>query len=314
MILLLLDRKLSYKDIGEKLDVVSHTIKKWKTRYMEEGLESLADKPRPGRERTKPEVEAKVCAVVQQPPPTGKSHWSSKDISKKTGVPRRTVSRILSRHNLKPHLQKSFMASNDPDFEEKAKDILELYHNPPKNAVVLCLDEKTQIQALDRLQPNLPVQPDRPERRTFEYKRNGITNLFAAFNIRTGKVTARCKKTRNQDDFIEFLDFLARQYGRKKEIHVVLDNLSTHKTKKVDEWMSRHPNWKFHFTPTYSSWLNQVEIWFSFITRQCIRRGVFHSVTRLTATIMKFVKGYNREAKPFNWSYNEPGRRFRFTQ
>ena len=186
---------------------------------------------------------------------------------------------------------------------------LDCVMNPPQNAVVLCVDEKTQIQALDRLQPNLPLKPGLPERRTFEYKRHGITNLFAAFNTANGEFVGQTKQSRNQHDFIDFLDLLARKHGKRREIHVILDNRSIHKTTKVGDWLAAHPNWHFHFTPTYSSWLNQVEIWFSLVSRRCIRRGVFHSVRHLITEIKAYIEKYNESARPFRWTATDPRRR-----
>lgn len=309
MILLLLHQDKTYAEIEERLDCVSHTVKKWKDRYLAEGLAGLKDRPRPGGKKVPAKTEARVCAWVQRKPPKGYSHWTAALIARKTGVPERTVHSILKRNNLRPHLHGSFMVSNDPNYEEKATDIIGLYMNPPQNAVVLCVDEKTQIQALDRLQPNLPLKPGRPERRTFEYKRHGITNLFAAFNTANGEVTGQTKPTRNQNDFIDFLDTLARKYGKRREIHVILDNLSIHKTPKVQQWLAAHSNWHFHFTPTYSSWLNQIEIWFSLVSRQCIRRGVFRSVRHLITDIKAYIAKYNKSAKPFKWTATNPSRR-----
>lgn len=309
MILRLLYDGHTYVQIENRLKTNSHTIKQWKDRYLASGLEGLKDLPRPGGKKTPAHLEARVCAMVQRKPPKGYSHWTAVMISQKTGVPERTVNRILKRNNLRPHLHGSFMASNDPEFEKKATDVIGLYMNPPQNAVVLCVDEKTQIQALDRLQPNLPLKQGHIEKRTFEYKRHGITNLFAAFNTASGEITARTKPTRNQNDFISFLNVLDKQYGRQREIHIILDNLSIHKTSKVRDWLESRPNWNFHFTPTYSSWLNQVEIWFSIISRRCIRRGVFNSVRHLISEIKAFIEKYNKNARPFKWSYDQPRHR-----
>lgn len=309
MILILLHQNKTYKEIEDRLGIVSHTVKKWKDRYLMQGLEGLKDRPRPGAKRIAPKIEAKVLAWVQKEPPKGHSHWTAVLLSEKTGARERTINRILQRNHLRPHLHRYFMASTDPEFEEKASDVIGLYLNPPENAVVLCVDEKTQIQALDRLQPNLPLKPHRIAARTFEYHRHGITNLFAAFNTATGEVVGRLGPTRNQDDFIDFLNDLWKHYGRRREVHVILDNLSTHKTERVREWLARHPGWHFHFTPTYSSWLNQVEIWFSMLSRQCIRRGVFHSVKHLITDIKAYIEKYNKEARPFCWTYSNPAKR-----
>jgi len=191
---------------------------------------------RPGGKKVSARDEARICALVQKKPPKRYSHWTAVLLAQKTGIKERTVNRILKRNNLRPHLHGSFMVSNDPDYEEKATDIVGLYMNPPQNAVVLCVGEKTQIQTLDWLQPNLPLKPGRPERRTFEYKRHGITNLFAAFNTANGEVVGHTKPTRNQDDFIDFLNVLARKYGSRREIHIILDKLSIHKAPRVRGW------------------------------------------------------------------------------
>lgn len=306
MILLLLHDDATYVQIEAKLSVASRTIGQWKKRYLAQGLPGLKDAPRPGTsKKISARTEARICSIVQEPPPVGRTHWSASLISRRTGVPERSVNMVLARNNLKPHLHRSFMVSNDPDFEEKAAEILGLYLNPPQNAVVLCVDEKSQIQALDRMQPNLPLVAGRPERYTFEYKRNGITNLFAAFNTKSGEVIGQCRATHKQDDFVDFLDSIAKQYRGRREIHIILDNLGTHKAPRVREWLARHENWHFHFTPTYSSWINQVEIFFSIISRQCIRRGVFHSVPELVTRIKRFIKEYNKTAKPFRWTYDK---------
>lgn len=309
MILLLLHEDWTYVKIQERLGIGSPTINTWKTRYLAEGLVGLRDRPRPGGKTIGAQAEARVCAMVQKPAPKGYSHWTAALISERTGVAERTVHRVLRRNHLRPHMHRSFMVSDDPDFEAKATDIIGLYLNPPENAVVLCVDEKTQIQALDRLQPNLPLKPGRVERQTFEYTRHGITNLFAAFNTADGKVFGQARPTRTQHDFVDFLDALARTFGKRREIHVILDNLSIHKAPRVKEWLDTHRNWHFHFTPTYSSWLNQIEIWFSLVSRQCIRRGVFHSVRHLISDIRSYIRKYNESAKPFRWTSDDPGRR-----
>ncbi|HNO25511.1 MAG TPA: IS630 family transposase [Leptospiraceae bacterium] len=308
-ILLLLHEGLTYKKIESETDTNSHTISQWKSRYLEEGMEGLKDRPRPGQtKKITEEVEAKVLAAVQEKPPAGKTHWSNYDLGAKVGLHPRRVCEILNRHNIKPHLHRYFMVSNDPEFEQKASEIIGLYISPPKNAAVLCVDEKTSIQALDRMQPNLPLSPNRTERSTFEYRRNGVTSLFAAFNTRTGEVTGDCKDSHTQYDFIDFLNKLDKVY-ENREIHIILDNFRAHKTAAVEEWKTEHPNWKFHFTPTYSSWLNQVECWFSIISRKCIRRGVFDSTKDLISKIKAFIKDYNKKAKPFVWKYNDPSSR-----
>jgi transposase len=312
MILLLLDQDKTYKEIELKLDTQNRVISTWKKRYIKNGISGLKDLPRSGAPRKiTAETEAEVLSVTQLPTPPGKTHWTNVAIGKKVNLHPRRIGEILNRNNLKPHLLKSFMVSNDPDFEKKASDIIGLYMNPPENAVVLCVDEKTAIQALDRTQPNLPMKPHHIERQTFEYKRNGVTSLYAAFNTKTGDVTGACHPKHTQNEFILFLNKLDKKYGmdKNKEIHVIIDNFAAHKTERVKEWLRNHPNWNFHFTPTYSSWINQVECWFSIISRQCIRRGVFQDVKSLISEIQLFIKEYNKNAKPFRWTYDNPSRR-----
>jgi len=292
MIILMLDEKLSFRYIADKLLIYTTTVNIWKKRYLAGGLDGLKDRPRSGRPREiKPETEAKILRIVTEKKPKGKTHWSTRDVAKATGIPQSTISVILRRNNLKPHLHGTFMVSNDPEFEKKASDIIGLYLNPPHNAIVLSVDEKSQMQALDRLQPNLPLKQHLIEKSTFEYKRNGTACLFAALNIKTGKVSGQCSTTHNRYDFLDFLNNLAKQY-RGRDVHVILDNFRTHKTKEVKDWLEKHPSWQFHFTPTYSSWINQIEIWFSIISRQCIRRGIFHSQRQLINSVMKFIKQY----------------------
>jgi transposase len=311
MIILQLAEGFTYSQIAEKLGVDNKTISLWKKRFEAHRVAGLTDSPRTGRPKLLTEKEiSRILTLVMEKVPPGKTHWSTYDLSRKTGVSQTSVSQILRRNKVKPHLTGSFMVSNDPDFETKATKIIGLYLKPPKNAVVLCVDEKSQIQALDRLQPNLPLKPHLIERHTFEYKRNGTASLFAAFNIKTGSVSGMCSETHNRYDFLNFLEVLKKEYSQKNQtIHVILDNFRTHKTKEVEKWLKENKNWKFHFTPTYSSWINQVESWFSIISRQCIRRGVFHSTKQLVSKIMIFIKEYNKTAKPFVWTYDNPNRK-----
>lgn len=311
MIILLLDQRIKYKDISAQLMIDDSIISRWKRRYEKNGLSGLEDKPRSGRPKKITEKnEARILSLVMKKLPSGKTHWSTYDIARETGFSQTSVVKVLQKNHLKPHLTGTYMVSNDPEFEAKATKIIGLYLNPPKNAIVLCVDEKSQIQALDRLQPNLPLKPHLIERHTFEYKRNGTASLFAAFNVKNGAVSGMCSETHNRFDFIKFLETLKKDYPEKnKKIHVILDNFGTHKTKEVNEWLSKNKNWSFNFTPTYSSWINQVETWFSIISRQCIRRGVFHSTKHLTSVIMKYIKEYNKNAKPFTWTYDNPKRK-----
>jgi transposase len=221
------------------------------------------------------------------------------------------VQRIWRQARLKPHRLDRYMASNDPEFERKAADIIALYMKPPQHAAVFCVDEKTAIQALDRLDPVLPLSPGRAERHGFEYYRHGTLSLYAALDLRTGKVMGKTTSRHTSAEFIDFLDEVVATSKWAWEIHIVLDNLSAHKTKAVDEFLREHPKVRFHFTPTYSSWLNQVEIWFSKIERDVIARGVFTSVADLARKLRKYIRAYGKSAKPFRWNYTDAKRRIR---
>jgi len=227
------------------------------------------------------------------------------------GVSKSTVQRILTQARLKPHRLERYLASNDPDFESKAADIIGLYMNPPQHAAVFCVDEKTAIQALDRLDPVLPLSPGRAERHGFEYYRHGTLSLYAALDVKTGKVQGKTAKRHTSAEFLVFLRGLVQRSRWAKEIHIVLDNLSAHKTKAVEEFLQENPKVRFHFTPTYSSWLNQVELWFAKIQRDVIARGVFTSVADLARKLRKYIRAYANSAKPFRWTYTDPKRRIR---
>jgi transposase len=225
------------------------------------------------------------------------------------GVSKSTVQRIWAQTRLKPHRLDRYMASNDPEFESKAADIIGLYMNPPQHAAVFCVDEKTAIQALDRLDPVLPLSPGRAERHGFEYYRHGTLSLYAALDVKTGKVEGKTAQRHTSTEFIDFLGHLVNKASWAQQIHIVLDNLSAHKTKAVEEFLKEHPRVQFHFTPTYSSWLNQVELWFAKIQRDVIARGVFSSVADLARKIRKYIRAYAKSAKPFRWTYTDPSRR-----
>jgi transposase len=286
------------------------TVDKWIDRYRAEGVAGLLDRSHAApREQVPAWVPARILALTRQTPPpsTGLSHWSSRQMvsylkqSDGVVVSWHYVARLWRQHGLKPHRQGTFKLSRDPAFAAKVADVVGLYLDPPGGAVVLSVDEKTQIQALDRTQPLLPVDFGRTEKRTHDYRRHGTTNLFAALNTATGKVTADCYPRRTGEDFLRFLRKAVRPH-RGKEVHVVLDNLSTHDTPEVRTWLERNPNVTFHFTPVGSSWLNQIEIWFGIITRQSIRRGTFASVTVLITKIRDYITRWNATAKPFVWT------------
>ena len=264
----------------------------------------MKDRPGRGRRPIYTEVDRArvITTVCTQPPPEGATHWTVRSLAAHTGVARSIVHTILRQERLQPHRVQTWVTSTDPEFETKAVDILGLYMRPPENALVLCVDEKTAIQALDRTQPTLPLRPGQAERRSFEYKRNGTTSLFAALAVHQGEIVGQCAPRHRQEEFLDFLRLLARTY-RQQELHLVVDNLSAHRTEAVGRWLWRHPRIHLHFTPTHASWLNQVELWFSILSRKVIRRGVFPSVKALIQAIMDFIERYNREGKPFQWTY-----------
>lgn len=298
------------KDIAELAGISPRTVDRCKTRYDERGLAGLEEKRRGGgREQVPPQVRARVIALTRMSPPveTGLSHWSTRQLAaylKRVGgvtVSWHYIARIWREENLKPHRLGTFKISKDPAFAEKVADVVGLYLDPPGGAVVLSIDEKTQIQALDRTQPVLPVAFAATEKRTHDYIRHGTTNLFAALNIATGEVFGECKPNRNGETFLAFLKKAVKPH-KGKEIHVVLDNLSTHTTPDVKAWLADNPHVHFHFTPIGSSWINQIETWFGLLTRQSIRRGTFASVNVLIAQIRNFIKSWNAGAKPFTWT------------
>src|ERR1700756_5721944 len=244
--------------------------------------------------------QAGILRRAQQKPSDGTTHWSCRKLATALGLSKTTVQRVLAQAELKPHRLERYRASNDPDFESKAADIIGLYLEPPQHAAVFCVDEKTAIQALDRLDPVLPLSPGRAERHGFEYYRHGTLSLFAALDVKTGKVQAKTASRHTSDEFVAFLQQVVSQCKRKQEIHIILDNLSAHKTGKVEQFLQQHSNVKLHFTPTYSSWLNQVEIWFARIEREVIARGIFTSVKDLARKLMRYIHAYSVSAKPFS--------------
>jgi transposase len=301
---------MSYAAIKLSLKTTAPTISRWKQRFEESGFDGLQPQHKGSKPRTAtPAVQAKVCRKVQQKPKDGSTHWSVRKLAAEMGVSKSSVHRILAQARLQPHRLDRYMMSNDPDFEAKAADIIGLYMEPPQHAAVFCVDEKTAIQALDRLDPVLPLSPGRAERHGFEYFRHGTLSLYAALDVKTGKVQGKTTKRHTSQDFISFLSELVNGAGSAKEIHIVLDNLSAHKTTAVSQFLAEHPKVKFHFTPTYSSWLNQVELWFAKIERDLLARGIFTSVADLGRKIRKYIRAYAKVARPFRWSYSDPTRR-----
>lgn len=313
LILLLADGE-RYRSIRDKLDCDTNFIARWKSRFVGERLAGLYSRHagragRPGSERR----EARILKWTTQRKPTdGSTHWSSRKLSLALGdVSHMSVARVWAKHRVKPHRLERYMASNDADFEKKAADIIGLYLNPPQHAAVFCVDEKTAIQALDRKDPVLPLSPGRAERHGFEYFRHGTLSLYAAFNIRTGTVLGKTAQRHTSAEFVAFLTDIVASQPRKKEIHVIADNLSAHKTDKVTLFLANHPDVHMHFTPTYSSWLNQVELWFAKIQRDIITRGVFCSVKNLEKKLMRYIRLYNKAPKTVKWKYFDPTRRIK---
>jgi transposase len=306
---------LTYREIAKSLKTSGPTIARWKMRFEQSGMAGLEGRHQGSKPRAAtPIVQARVIRRARQKPGDGSTHWSCRKLACELGLSKSTVQRILVQAQLKPHRLERYMASDDPEFEAKAADIIALYLHPPQHAAVFCVDEKTAIQALDRLDPVLPLSPGRAERHGFEYFRHGTLSLYAALDVKTGKVKGKTAKRHTSAEFIDFLNQLLSQSRWAKEIHIVLDNLSAHKTKAVAEFLAQHPKLRFHFTPTYSSWLNQVELWFAKIQRDVISRGVFTSVADLARKLRKYIDLYARSARPFRWTYTDPQRRIRINE
>jgi transposase len=301
---------MSYREIERKLGASAPTVSKWKIRFEQKGMEGLQGQHRGSKpRRATPAVQARVIRRTQQKPSDGSTHWSCRKLSQELGVSKSTVQRILAQAKLQPHRLDHYMASADPEFEAKAADIIGLYVNPPQHAAVFCVDEKTAIQALDRLDPVLPLSPGRAERHGFEYYRHGTLSLYAALNVKTGSVEGKTAPRHTSAEFVGFLTTLLAKAKWAREIHIVLDNLSAHKTQAVKQFLADHPKVRLHFTPTYSSWLNQVEIWFAKIERDVIARGVFTSVSDLRHKLITYIRAYAKRARPIRWTYTDPQKR-----
>jgi len=309
--ILMLAQGRGYAEIQQRLDTTAPTISRWRKRFAEQRIAGLIEERHPGQKPTviTPQVQAKVLVATRRKPKDGSTHWSCRKLANELGISKDTVHRIWRIAGLRPHRLERYMASQDPDFERKAADIIGLYLNPPQHAAVFCVDEKSAIQALDRLDPVLPMSPGRAERHGFEYYRHGTLSLYAALDVRSGKVHGKTAAHHTSDEFVSFLEQVANQCRGKREIHIILDNLSAHKTKKVEAFLQKHANVKLHFTPTYSSWLNQVEIWFARIEREVIARGIFSSVRDLARKLMRYIRAYAKSAKPLAWKYADVRRR-----
>jgi transposase len=309
-LIVLLAQGKSYLAIRQVLGCNPNYISRWKGRFEAERLAGLYSNYR-GRAVAKrtPALEARILEWTRRPAPDGSTHWSSRKLAQHLGISHMMVARVWRRAGLKPHRIERYMASDDPDFELKAADIIGLYVKPPQHAAVFCVDEKTAIQALDRLDPVLPLSPGRLERHGFEYYRHGTLSLYAALNTRNGEVVGKTAARHTSQEFVAFLADVVANQPRGKEIHLIADNLSAHKTKWVEQFLTAHPKVHLHYTPTYSSWLNQVENWFAKVERDVIARGVFTSVPDLARKLMRYIRHYNRAPKRLKWTYRDPSHR-----
>jgi len=291
------------KQVAAEVGVWPQTVGVWRRRFIERRLEGLVDEPRPGGPRTitDDQVEAVVVATLERAPKDA-THWSRASMSAETGLSKSTIGRIWKAFGLKPHQLDTFKLSNDPQFIDKVRDVVGLYLDPPEKAVVLCVDEKSQIQALDRSAPVLPMMPGMPERRSHDYVRHGITTLFAALDVATGEITGSIHRRHRATEFKKFLIKLDNQVPADLDVHLICDNYATHKSPPIATWLAAHPRFHMHFTPTYSSWLNQVERWFALLTDKQLRRGVHTSVYALEKDIRNWIIHWNQDPKPFTWT------------
>ena len=290
------------KDIAAREGCTGSTVGKWRGRFSQRGLDGLHDEPRPGKPRSigDQEIERVIVKTLEESPPNA-THWSTRSMAVATSMSQSAISRIWRAFGLKPHRTEAFKLSPDPQFIDKVRDIVGLYLNPPDAAVVLCVDEKAQIQALDRTAPVLPLMPGVPERRTHDYVRNGTTNLYAALDLASGRVIADTSPRHRAEEFRRFLNTIDQSVPAHLDVHVVLEDSSTHKTPSIQRWLLRHPRFTMHFTPTYSSWLNLVERWFAELTTKWIKRGTHRSVRDLVASIRTWIEGWNEDPRPYVW-------------
>lgn len=289
--------------VAKELSVTTQTIGKWRQRFLDRGVDGLLDEMRPGAPRTIGDEDVeRVIALTLETKPRDATHWSTRSMARRSGLSQSAVSRIWRAFALEPHRSETFKLSSDPLFIEKVRDVVGLYLNPPDRAMVLCVDEKSQIQALDRSQPLLPMRPGQIERRTHDYKRCGTTSLFAALDVKSGQVLASCQKRHRSQEFRTFLGLIDRAVPEHLDVHLILDNYGTHKTKLIHNWLAKRPRFHLHFTPTSSSWLNLIERWFAALTEKQLRRGIFRSTRELEETIERYIEANNENPKPFIWT------------
>jgi transposase len=290
--------------IAEAVELSERKVGVWRNRFAEHGLDGLKDLPRPGKPLVYDhDKRVEVFKTACSEPPAGETHWTVRSLAEAVGVGKSQTHEILSQADLKPHQVRSWLTSLDPEFDTKQADVCGLYLSPPENAIVVSLDEKTSIQARQPIRKELPIEPGKPARREFEYKRHGVQALLAALLVHTGEVIGEVYDRNTRVEFLAFLDKLETEISAGKEVHAILDNLQVHKTPEVNAWLDDHPRWTFHFTPTHASWLNQIELFFSILTRRLLRRGIFTSQTDLHDQLLKFIDRYNPTAKPFAWTY-----------
>lgn len=292
------------KDIARELEIIPNTVGRWRGRFARDRFSGIEkDLPRAGRRRADSnELAKRIIEATTQTKPPNATHWSTRTLAKHLGLSDNRVQRVWKAAGLKPHLARTFKVSNDPQFAEKVVDVVGLYTNPPENAVVLCVDEKSQIQALDRTQKGLPMHPGRCGTMTHDYKRHGTTTLFAAMNVLDGTVLGSCMQRHRHQEWLKFLMQIDQQIAPGKELHLVIDNYATHKHPRVLSWLKKHPRFHVHFTPTSSSWLNLIERWFRELTQKRIRRGTFRSVREVIDAVMAFIESHNDDSKPYLWT------------
>jgi transposase len=301
-IVLLAGDGLSNTAIANQLHTMQHTVGKWRRRYLEFGLDGLVDEPRPGTSnKLKDQDVERVLALTLESTPVDATHWSTRSMAKRAGLSRASIHRIWRAFSLAPHRSETFKLSKDPLFIDKVRDIVGLYLAPPERALVLCVDEKSQIQALDRTAPLLPMRPGQVERRTHDYARHGTTSLFAALDAKTGKLIGQTQRRHRSVEFRSFLDTIERNVPPQLDIHLILDNYGTHKTQLIRDWLAKRQRFHLHFTPTSASWLNLVERWFALLTERQLRRGVHRSTNELESAIRSFIQHHNKDPKPFVW-------------